>query len=302
MVHTRRSKRQEANGKAVVDKESTREPVPALIRLRVVAPNVRSLDSSTESADGELLLSSGDQEFLSPVSHPAASQNQESCSVPCGYVQNGNQGNSAAVPDQRDTEFAHDLKNVLKPQRENTSCQRNIDFGVNSGCDVEYSTCSVSQSTDITPRYIVDGTKNGDNQSNPISQDIFGWLMQSEKVITIDPLDTIPLTCIRAVSDSGVAKLEFAFQKSGKGPGMSTGVSNAAPQPIVVTIPEERLHIVVEYYMSIKGLSAKNAHAISLSKVWYGMVEGAHRRKALINLYEKDPSHLKGYPWVVLCV
>ena len=139
-------------------------------------------------------------------------------------------------------------------------------------------------------------------RSHDQGKDHFGWLMRTGRVITVDPLDTIPLACVREVSNSGVSKLEYAFMRSSNGPGMSMGVSSAAPQPVVTQIPKENLQVVVDYFFKVKGLQMECARAISTSKTWYGIIEGAHRRKALINLGDRIPDRFKGYPWVVLCV
>ena len=138
--------------------------------------------------------------------------------------------------------------------------------------------------------------------SHEQGKDHFGWLMRTGRIITVDPLDTIPLACVRDVSNSGVAKLEYAFIRSPNGPGMSLGVSSAAPQPVVTQIPKDNLHMVFDYFLKVKGLQMDCTRAISTSKTWYGIIEGAHRRKALINLGDRIPDRFKGYPWVVICV
>lgn len=210
------------------------------------------------------------------------------------------------------TEFQLDSKHLNVSERffmdlgEAENCSGHIGEDVVPPVSIDTdSTCSLSDKEKSVS--FVQGVVTNDHNPKHVDnrdqeRDNFGWLIQTGRIITIDPLDTIPLTCIRTVVDSGVAKLEVAFLRSLNGPGMSMGFSSAAPQPVVVQIPEDRVHLVVDYFISVKGLSAENAEAISRSKVWFGIVEGAHRRKALINLGEKVPSRFKGYPWVVLCL
>ena len=107
-------------------------------------------------------------------------------------------------------------------------------------------------------------------------------LMNDSRNCTIDPLSCIPLTKIRLLTKRGVKRLKrlMGGDKSGDKP----GIFASSDTPVVIPLTGSMYHHVQEHFESL-GLSSTEVEVkIKERELWYGIVDGMHRHRAIMEL------------------
>lgn len=119
----------------------------------------------------------------------------------------------------------------------------------------------------------------------------FQDVMEGSVITTVDPLACVPMTNIRKISPSGVARLTTIIS--------STGFTAGSDVAIVMPLTGAHRHVLCSYWTGT-GLSASEAREKMESRdQWFGVVDGMHRHSAILELIEKHPETWEGFRWPV---
>jgi len=136
------------------------------------------------------------------------------------------------------------------------------------------------------------GNDSGEGQG--VAKALFADVMEGSINTTVDPRQCIPLTRIRSVVTSGVKRLKASFCKiagTGQNPyQFETGITAGSDAAILIPITGVYRKDLNDYFRE-EGLSeAEVQQKISSQENWYGVVDGAHRLAAILELVSENPS------------
>lgn len=132
-----------------------------------------------------------------------------------------------------------------------------------------------------------------------VSSEEFADLHIGAEIIRVDPCQCIPLTRVRKLSPSGVRRLEHSFDGGESEGNIFSGISSAGAKPTVVRLVGALHKYVKEYFLSIGMSTTEAQEKIGTFSEWYGIIDGAHRRQAILNLINRKPERWSGFQWTV---
>lgn len=138
------------------------------------------------------------------------------------------------------------------------------------------------------------------DQENCVAKALFADVMEGSINTTVDPRQCIPLTRIRSVVRSGVERLKASF-RAGGGPGSGTahkyesGITAGSDSPILISLTGVYRNDLRDHLQE-KGLRESDIRAeMSSGKDWFGVVDGAHRILAVLELISENPTLWLGF-------
>lgn len=140
-----------------------------------------------------------------------------------------------------------------------------------------------------------------------VVKEAFRELVKDASVTTVDPKSCIPFTRVRKLSASGIKRLKESFHGTIEGNG---GVTSGGVIPTVVMLDGAYNSYPLEYWKAMmkgRGLSNEESEKeaskiVGSQQVWYGVVDGAHRLRAIEELIREEPRRWSGFSWTVMVI
>jgi len=124
----------------------------------------------------------------------------------------------------------------------------------------------------------------------------FRDLVTEAEVSGVNPAACIPFTNIRIISNSGVARLKESFSGKCNHDSPTTGMTSGGCLPSVVRLQGVYDSYPLNYWrlklqedgLEDSQIDEKLNEKMEENNTWYGIVDGAHRHRALVELIAED--------------
>jgi len=126
----------------------------------------------------------------------------------------------------------------------------------------------------------------------------------------VNPAACIPFTNIRIISNSGVARLKESFSGKCNHDSPTTGMTSGGCLPSVVRLQGVYDSYPLNYWrvkfqedgLEDSQIDEKLNEKMEENNTWYGIVDGAHRHRALVELMAEDAIKWGGFTWTVMII
>jgi len=138
----------------------------------------------------------------------------------------------------------------------------------------------------------------------------FRDLVTEAEVSGVNPAACIPFTNIRIISNSGVARLKESFSGKCNHDSPTTGMTSGGCLPSVVRLQGVYDSYPLNYWrvkfqedgLEDSQIDEKLNEKMEENNTWYGIVDGAHRHRALVELMAEDAIKWGGFTWTVMII